>query len=78
MARYKYHFVVKKDKEFKYSRADLPPKDPEIIRFSEFLWCGNDNGIWCVYRKDPRSKEIVRIEFFSPKNKKNFKRLLSS
>ncbi len=67
MPKFKYNLVVKKDKEFKYNRADLPPVDPDLVRFSEFLWGGNDNGIWCVYRRDPRTKEIVRIEFFAPK-----------
>ena len=70
MAKYKYTHVVKKNKEFKKNLCDIIPISPELRRFTKFLWAGKDGGIWCVYRQDPKTKEIVRIEFFPPEKKK--------
>ncbi len=69
MARYKYTYVVKKNKEFKKNLCDVVPVSSDLKRFTKFLWAGIDEGIWCVYRQDPRTKDIVRIEFFPPKKK---------
>ncbi len=69
MPKYKYDKLVKFNENFVSSRSDLPPVNPDFERFSIFLWSGNDEGIWCVYRQDPRTKEILRIEFFAPKNR---------
>ncbi len=68
--KYRYNKLVKFNTNFLGSRADMLPISPELERFSEYLWSGNDEGIWCVYRRDPRTKEVVRIEFFAPINKK--------
>ncbi len=70
MPKYRFNKVFKINESFKGSRADLLPLNPELKRFSTFLWAGNDEGIWCVYRQDPKTKEVVRIEFFAPERKR--------
>lgn len=69
MPKYKFNKIVKFNENFIGSRADMLPLNPDLQRFSKFLWSGNDEGIWCVYRQDPKTKEILRIEFFAPKKR---------
>ena len=64
MSIYTYHFRVQANMPFNPVMAQNRPTDPSLQRFSELIWYGTDNEGNCVYRRDPFTKEVVRIDFF--------------
>ena len=42
------------------------PSDPRLTPFTELIWDGRDEAGWCVYRRNPYSFEVVRIDFLPP------------
>lgn len=38
-------------------------REPSLMRFSELLWHGYDEGGPAVYKRDPYTGEVLRIDF---------------
>ncbi len=53
---------------FRYdpTKAGLPLKHPSMMRFTEVVWHGEDDEGYCVYKKDPKTDEILRVDFLPP------------
>ncbi len=62
--KYNYQYRIKANFLYDPSRVYDPPTNPDLFRFDTLLWHGWDEG-YCVYKKDSRTGEIVRIDFLS-------------
>ncbi|MDC7228837.1 MAG: hypothetical protein PQJ48_00860 [Sphaerochaetaceae bacterium] len=58
-----YDLRVQTTFRFDYCRVFDPPKEHELLRFSRLIWYGYDEEGPAAYRKDPRTGEVVRIDF---------------
>ncbi len=68
MARYTYHFRIQAYVPYNSTMVVNKPTDTRLIQFSELLWHGyDDDEGFCVYRRNPLTKEVVRIDFQSPR-----------
>ncbi len=66
MARIAYHYRIKANVPFDERKVYDPPTLPELQRFTEVVWYGMDDEGWCVYKRDPYTGEVVRIDFEPP------------
>jgi hypothetical protein len=67
MPRMSFNFRAKANFSYDANKVQNPPRHQTLMRFTELLWHGeDDDGVFCVYRKDPKSREVVRIEFHPP------------
>ena len=58
-----YDYRQKAEKTFDYSHVYDLPKDRRFLRFSRLIWFGYDEEGPAVYRKDPATNEVMRIDF---------------
>ena len=65
MTFYQYQYRVQASFQYNPTLVHNRPTGPNLSRFSELLWHGNDAS-YCVDRKDPFQGEIVRIDFYPP------------
>ncbi len=61
-----YDRRFKTDVPFDYYRIYDNPKEPELRFFSRLLWYGYDEEGPAIYRQNPKTGEVIRIDF-SPK-----------
>ena len=66
MAIQAYNLRLQAPMPYDESRVFAPPSDPRLLRFTEVVWYGWDDEGWCVYRRDPTTGEIARIDFYPP------------
>ena len=60
-----YDVRVKAEVPFDYFRVFQPPKDASIGPFSRIIWYGYDEEGPAVYRQNPRTGKILRIDYYS-------------
>ena len=48
------------------TKAGLPSRHPSMRRFTEVLWHGEDDEGYCVYKKDPKTGDVIRVDFLPP------------
>jgi len=58
-----YDVRVKLEAPFDYCRIFNLPDNPKIASFTRLLWYGYDEEGPSVYRQDPKTGEVVRIDF---------------
>ena len=58
-----YNLRHKSQKPFDYSHVYDLPEGRELQRFSRLIWYGYDEEGPAVYRKDPKTNEVIRIDF---------------
>ncbi|MEM4734994.1 MAG: hypothetical protein QXS20_04670 [Candidatus Thorarchaeota archaeon] len=66
MPQLKYDHRVKANFAFDATKVGLPSRHPSLMRFTEVLWYGKDDEGYCVYKKDPKTGEVLRIDFLPP------------
>ena len=67
MPRMPFDFKAKANFRYDSTRVNNTPRHQTLMRFTELLWHGeDDDGVFCVFRKDPKTGEVVRIEFHPP------------
>jgi hypothetical protein len=63
------HFMLRFDirvqtkHQFDYCRVYDTPKETKLLRFSRLIWFGYDEEGPAVYREDPKTGEVVHIDF---------------
>jgi len=67
MARYTFHHRIAARMPFNAAMVHNRPTLPALARFTELVWYGADDEGHCVYRRDPSSGEVVRIDFLPPR-----------
>ncbi len=58
-----YDCRVQANHQFDYCRVYDTPKETKLLRFSRLIWFGYDEEGPAVYREDPNTNEVVRIDF---------------
>jgi len=58
-----YDHRVQENYKFDYHRIYDDPKDNKLLRFSRLIWYGYDEQGPAVYREDPNTGEVLRIDF---------------
>lgn len=66
MARYSHNFRIQAYVAYNPSRVVNKPTDARLAQFTELLWNGCDDEGFCVYRRNPITKQVVRIDFQNP------------
>ena len=66
MSRMIYDYRIQANMNFDWNKVNAPATDYRLNRFSILLWAGQDDEGWCVFRKDPITGSIVRIDFYPP------------
>ena len=66
MANYSYHFRIQANMPYNPAMVASRPTDSRLMPFTELLWHGCDDEGFCVYRRNPTTKEVVRIDFRNP------------
>ena len=64
MSNMPYDLRIHANLVFDSSRVYDPPREYSLNRFSRVIWFGRDYEGNCVYRQDPITSEIVRIDFY--------------
>lgn len=64
MAKYQYHYRVQANMTFNPNLVNMQPTEPALQRFTNLTWYGSDDEGNCVYRQDPHTGEILRIDFY--------------
>lgn len=63
MARYGYDYRITAVAVYNPHRVHEPPNDQRLERFTDVVWHGLDDEGYCVYKRNPWTGEIVRIDF---------------
>lgn len=58
-----YDVRVKLEIPFDYCRIHEVPDTPRMASFTRMLWYGYDEDGPSVYRQNPKTGEVVRIDF---------------
>ncbi|WP_332446262.1 hypothetical protein [Sphaerochaeta sp.] len=58
-----YDLRVKLEVPFDYYRIYQFPKDAEYFSFTRLLWYGYDEQGPAIYRQDPKTGQVVRVDF---------------
>ena len=67
MPQIPFVFKAKANSRYDPTKVNNPLRHQTLMRFTELLWHGDDDdGMLHVYRKYPKSGEVVRIEFLPP------------
>ena len=66
MSRMGYHKRIQANMHFNPTRLTMPATDTRLMRFTELLWAGQDDEGWCVFKRDPVTGEVIRIDFYPP------------
>ena len=66
MARYSFHCRIKANMPYNAAMVANRPTDSRLMQFSDLLWHGRDDEGYCVYRRNPMTQEVVRIDFQTP------------
>lgn len=66
MAKLPYTFRTKANFKFDETKVGLPSRHPSLMRFTEVVWYGEDDEGYCVYKKDPNSGDVLRVDFVKP------------
>ena len=67
MAKFSFHYRIQGNMPYNVAMITNRPTDNQLIQFAEILWYGCDDEGYCVYRRNPMSKEVVRIDFYNPR-----------
>lgn len=59
----RFDLRVQTNHQFDYCRMYDNPKEADLLRFSRLIWFGYDEQGPAVYREDPKTGEVVRIDF---------------
>lgn len=59
----KYDYIIQANFQYNPLRVHEPAREPSLRRFSKLIWHGYDEGGAAVYKEDPVTGEIVRIDF---------------
>ena len=54
---------IQTQQHFDYCRVFNFPKEAKLLRFTRLKWFGYDEEGPAVYREDPDTGEVVRIDF---------------
>ena len=63
MASRPYDHRIAANFAYDASRVHDPPTDARLARFEVLIWHGQDDEGLCVYKQDPRTGEVLRIDF---------------
>ena len=66
MSRYGYDIRVQANFNFDWNQVNQPSRDPRLSSYTELIWAGQDDEGWCVFKRNPYSGEIIRIDFYAP------------
>ncbi|MBD3159186.1 MAG: hypothetical protein GF309_10395 [Candidatus Lokiarchaeota archaeon] len=66
MSKYGYHYRIKKNARFDRSKVYSSALHPQLKRFTEVIWAGQDDEGFCVFKRDPHTGEVLRIDFDPP------------
>lgn len=58
-----YDVRVREKLPFDYYRIYESPQEPELTGFSRLIWYGYDEEGAAIYRQNPKTGEVVRIDF---------------
>jgi hypothetical protein len=58
-----YDHRIKLEVPFDYLNLHKVPKDTTIASFSKLIWYGYDEQGPSVYRRNPKTGEVIRIDF---------------
>lgn len=58
-----YDHRVQENFKFDYCRIYDDPTEDKLLRFSRLIWYGYDEQGPAVYREDPNTGEVLRIDF---------------
>jgi hypothetical protein len=61
-----YNYRIRANANFNWSLVNAPPTDFRTRRFTVLLWAGQDDEGWCVFKEDPATGDILRIDFYPP------------
>jgi hypothetical protein len=61
-----YNFRTKANFKFDETKVGMPSRHPSLGRFAEVIWYGEDEEGHCVYKRDPKNGEVLRIDFLPP------------
>ena len=66
MSKFQYNFRIQALMNFNWDKVNFPPTDPNLQHFTQLIWAGQDDEGWCVFRSNPYTGEVVRIDFYPP------------
>lgn len=66
MSRFYYNYRVQANFHFDWKRVKSFSAGSQLKRFTELVWAGRDGEGWCVYKRDPYSNDVIRIDFLPP------------
>ena len=66
MAMYSFHHRIRANMPYNAAMVANRPTNAQLMAFTELLWHGHDDEGYCVYRRNPITKEVVRIDFYNP------------
>lgn len=60
-----YDLRIKTDIPFDYYRIYEPLKNPELNGFSRLIWYGYDEEGAAIYRQNPKTGKVARIDYWA-------------
>ena len=66
MSKFPYNYRVQANFNFDWSKTNYPATDPRLAPFTELIWSGQDDEGWCVFKRNPATTEVLRIDFYPP------------
>lgn len=64
MSKHSYHIRVSANMPYNPNLVYNQPTEYSLQRFTELLWHGLDDEGYCVFRGDPITREVIRIDFY--------------
>ncbi len=66
MSQFYYNYRVQANLHFEWKQINSFSTDARLKRFTGLIWAGRDDEGWCVYKRDPYSNDVIRIDFSPP------------
>ncbi|MFW9788797.1 MAG: hypothetical protein ACFFE2_00825 [Candidatus Thorarchaeota archaeon] len=66
MVRMPYDHRTRANFRYDSTKAGFPARHGSMKRLTEVLWYGEDDEGYCVYKRDPKKGDVVRIDFLPP------------
>ena len=66
MTKIQYDYRIKCLEQFDNSKLNSPSRDKRTALFSELIWAGEDDEGWCVFKRNPFNRMVIRIDFYPP------------